>query len=81
MISDHLMSVEREVYTLPMVDKTLGQLLGATLFSKLDANCGFWQIPTIETSNYVHHTIWKILVQQTNLWDLQRPRMLPVEIY
>ena len=48
MISDHLMSVEREVHTLPMVDKTLGQLLGATLFSKLDANCGFWQIPLDE---------------------------------
>ena len=28
----------------PKVDDTLAQLAGATLFSKLDANSGFWQI-------------------------------------
>ena len=41
-------SVEREVHPLPTVDKTLGQLSGATLFSKHDANCGFLQIPLDE---------------------------------
>ena len=42
--------VFREVYPLPRVDETLAQLAGATLFSKLDANNGFWQIPLAETS-------------------------------
>ena len=38
-------SVLREVHPLPKVDDTLAQLTGARLFSKLDANSGFWQIP------------------------------------
>ena len=33
-----------EVYPLPKVDETLVQLAGAKVFSKLDANSGFWQI-------------------------------------
>ena len=37
--------VQREVHPLPKVDETLAQLTGATVFSKLDANSGFWQIP------------------------------------
>ena len=37
-------SILREYYSLPSVDHTLGQLAGATIFSKLDANSGFWQI-------------------------------------
>ena len=38
-------SVMREVYPLPKVDETLAQLSGATIFTHLDANSGFWQIP------------------------------------
>ena len=38
-------SVLREVHPLPKVDETLALLSGATCFSKLDANSGFWQIP------------------------------------
>ena len=37
-------SVRREVYPIPKVDETLAQLTGASIFSKLDANSGFWQI-------------------------------------
>ena len=43
-------SVLREVHPLPKVDETLAQLAGATVFSKLDANSGFWQIPLAESS-------------------------------
>ena len=36
---------------LPSVDHTLAQLSGATVFSKLDANSGFWQIQLGEESH------------------------------
>ena len=38
-------NVLREVYPIPKVDDTLAQMAGATVFSKLDANSGFWQMP------------------------------------
>ena len=38
-------SVLREVHPLPKVEDTLAKLTGATIFSKLDANSGFWQVP------------------------------------
>ena len=44
------LSVLREVHPLPKVDDTLAQLTGAKLFTKLDANSGFWQIPLSPTS-------------------------------
>ena len=40
----------REPHPIPTVDDVLGQLAGATQFSKLDANSGFWQIPLAEQS-------------------------------
>jgi transposase InsO family protein len=43
-------AVLREVHPLPRVDDTLAQLTGAKVFSKLDANSGFWQIPVAEDS-------------------------------
>ena len=43
-------SVQREVHPIPKVDETLAQLAGAKVFSKLDANSGFWQIPLEEKS-------------------------------
>ena len=43
-------SVLREVHPLPNVDETLAQLSGARVFTKLDANSGFWQIPLSKQS-------------------------------
>ena len=43
-------SVLREVHPIPKVDETLAQLSGASVFSKLDANSGFWQIPLAKES-------------------------------
>ena len=37
-------SVEREVYPLPRVNEMLSQLSEGRMFSKLDANSGFWQV-------------------------------------
>ena len=43
-------SVLREVHPLTKVDDTLVQLSGAKLFSKLNANSSFWQIPLAPAS-------------------------------
>ncbi|UYV70783.1 K02A2.6-like [Cordylochernes scorpioides] len=43
--------VKREHYPIPSVEYTLAQMGGAKLFSKLDANSGFWQIPLSEESS------------------------------
>lgn len=43
-------SVCREKYILPSVEQTLGSLVGAVIFSKLDVNMGFWQIPLAKES-------------------------------
>ena len=44
-------SVCRERHILPSVEQILAQLGGATVFSKLDANSGFWQIKLTEESS------------------------------
>jgi len=43
-------SVRRQVFPLPTVDEVLSKLSGAKLFSKLDANSGFFQIPLAPSS-------------------------------
>ena len=40
----------RGIHPIPKVDDTLAQLAGATLFRKINANSGFWQIPLDEKS-------------------------------
>jgi len=42
--------VLREFHPLPKVEETLAQLTGATIFSTLDVNSGFWQIPLARKS-------------------------------
>ena len=46
-------SVCRERHPLPAVEQTLAQLAGARVFTKLDANSGFWQIPLAEESAFL----------------------------
>jgi transposase InsO family protein len=43
-------NVRREHITLPTVDESLANLRDSKVFSKLDANCGYWQIPLAESS-------------------------------
>lgn len=43
--------VQREFHLLPHVEETLAQLSGAQVFTKLDANSGFWQIPLAKKSH------------------------------
>ena len=42
--------VAREVHPMKTVDDNLAKLQGSTIYSKLDANSGFWQIPLDEKS-------------------------------
>ena len=46
-------SVLREAHPLPTVDETLAHLNGASVFSKLDANSGFWQIPLADSTKHL----------------------------
>ena len=57
-------SMLREVHPLPKVDDTLVQLAGAKVFSKLDANSGFWQIPYPNPHDYSPHSLlqWDAIV-------------------
>ena len=38
---------------MPVVDESLAQLAGAAVFSKLEANSGFWQIPLAAKSRHL----------------------------
>ena len=46
-------SVCRERHIMPAVEQTLAQLVGAKVFSKLDTNSGFWQIPLSPQSHHL----------------------------
>ena len=43
-------NVLREVHPIPKIEDALAQLHGAVMFSKVDANYGFWQVPLDEGS-------------------------------
>ena len=43
-------SVRRERHEMPSVEYNLGQLSDTRIFSKLDANTGFWQVPLADES-------------------------------
>ena len=47
----HNESVFQEPHPVPKVDDTLVLLYGSTVFSKLEANTGFWEIPLSEKSS------------------------------
>jgi hypothetical protein len=43
-------AVKREVHPMSSVDESLARLRGSKVFTKLDANSGFWQMPLSEES-------------------------------
>ena len=53
----------------------LAQLTGAAVFSKLDANSKFWQIPLSDESKLLTSTHpWKVCIQQATVRNLQCTR-------
>ena len=45
------MTIKREVFPIPTLEQLTSQIHGATLFSKLDAASGFFQLPLDEESS------------------------------
>ena len=43
-------AIQREVHPMPSVNESLAKLGNSKIFSKLDANSGYWQIPLDEES-------------------------------
>uniref|UniRef100_A0A1X7VTP4 Reverse transcriptase domain-containing protein n=1 Tax=Amphimedon queenslandica TaxID=400682 RepID=A0A1X7VTP4_AMPQE len=66
--------VMREKHPLLKIKETVAPMTGARIFSKLDANSGFWLIPLAEESQLLTGTVRKILFQETPIWNLQCPR-------
>jgi len=52
-----LKPLNQNVDRLPKVDETLAQMSGGKVFSKLDTNSGFWQIPP----HYLHYSVQTVL--------------------
>ena len=75
-------SVMREKHDLPSVDQKLGRLAGAKVFTKLDANSGFWQIPLAPKSQELTTFITpfgRYCFRRLKMWDNISPRTLPEE--
>ena len=67
-------SVLRERHSLPAVEQSLVQLAGAQIFSTLDANSGFWQIPLDrEPSDHIYYPVWQILLSSSTIWNQVGP--------
>ena len=73
-LNEHVL---REVHPMPKVDTTLAQLTGATMFSKLNANSGFWQIPLAKESRLLTTFITPYGLQQIAIWDSKCTRSFP----
>ena len=69
-------SVKRNRHILPSVEQSLAQLGGATVFSKLDANSGFWQVKLLYD---IHHTLREILFQLSPIRHHFSTRIFPKE--
>ncbi|XP_065182106.1 uncharacterized protein K02A2.6-like [Sycon ciliatum] len=85
-------NVKHEHFPLPTVEDTLARLAGSTVFSTLDANSGFWQVPLTESASklttfitpvprYSWTTFWSTPLTKLNTttsWT-QRARSLPTQ--
>ena len=68
-------SVTQEIHPLPKVDKTLAQLSGATVFTRLDANSGFWQIPLSKDSQLLTTFIIPLTATVLTNFHLESPAL------
>ena len=72
--------VKREVYPFPIVSEMLSNLAEGKVFSKLDANSGFWQVRLDPECKLLTTFItpWgAVLLQEDAVWNLLSARVLP----
>ena len=62
-------AIRREHFQIPTLDNIATRLSGAKIFSKLDANHGYWQIQQRKsTVNHFQHPIWSLLFPENAFW-------------
>ena len=68
-------NIIREAYLLLSVDQILAQLSGSKVFTKLDCNLGFWQIPLTKESSLLTTfiTLFKSIVTMYYLLASHQP--------
>ena len=57
-------AVKRKIYTMATVENSLARLDGGRIFSKLDCNSGFWQIPNSYRLTSAHEVFNQIDINQ-----------------
>jgi len=67
-------SVCHEQHILPAVEQTLAQLAGAQVFTKLDANSWFWQIPLSDDSALLTTFLTPLADIVSTVCPLESPR-------
>ena len=71
--------VQRKFHPVPHVEETPAQLTRAQVFTKLDGNSGFWQIPLTKKSclltTYIYYSVWEILFSQVTFGITSAPKL------
>ena len=66
------LAIQREHFKIPKLDDIATRLSGATVFSKLDANHGYWQEPLYSqhqsTTYNIQQSIWTLLLYENAFW-------------
>ena len=65
-------AVQRETHPMGSVNESLAMLGESRVFTKLDANSGFWQIPFgrgIKIVDHLFHPFWPLFLQPPALWN------------
>jgi hypothetical protein len=68
-------AAKREYYQLPTIEELTTRVAGAKVFSKLDANSGYWQIP-LELQN-LQHTVRALLLSKDVIWNKKCTGTIP----
>lgn len=73
-------AIIRERHIIPTIDDVVSDLNGCKVFSKIDLNQGYHQIPLHPDSReHVFYTCWTVPIQTSQFWSLVRSRNLPKE--
>ena len=73
------LAIQRERFKIPTLDDIATRLSGATaIFSKLDANHEYWQVPLDNASQLLATSVWMVLFQENaSFWHQISTRSIP----